>query len=217
MEVEEEQEETSSQISLHALLGTRSFQTMRLVGTVGKRLLHVLVDSGSTHNFLNEEVGRKLNCHTELMPTVKVAVANGNELKCERVCKKFRWRMQGKEYEADMLLLPLESYDIVLGEESILQGCNSEELRNIREEQMEKLLQKRDQLAQVQLCTLEVTCTSKVQLNNGEGHQKAPGLAPLLKEFEDIFREPKAYLPKDPRITGFHLRKGPSQLTSGPT
>ncbi|PKI64041.1 hypothetical protein CRG98_015573 [Punica granatum] len=88
---------------------------MRVMESVGKRLLHILVDSGSTHNFVNEEVGRKLDFPTELIPSVKVAVANGNELKCERVCKKFRWRMQGREYEADMLLLPLESYDIVLG------------------------------------------------------------------------------------------------------
>ncbi|PKI74171.1 hypothetical protein CRG98_005409 [Punica granatum] len=146
------------QISLNALLGTRSFQTMRVVGTVGRRLLHILVDSGSTHNFLNEEVGGKLGCLTEPMPMVKVAVANGNELKCKRVCKMFRWKMHGREYEADMLLLPLESYDMVLGvqwlstlgdilwnfkelqmkfvvgdKESILQGSNSEELKTIGE------------------------------------------------------------------------------------
>ncbi|PKI43984.1 hypothetical protein CRG98_035660 [Punica granatum] len=94
---EELEEIPSPQISLHALLGTRSCQTMRIVGIMGKRLLHILVDSGSTHNFLNEEVGKKLGCQTELMSAVRVAVANGNELKCERVCKKFRWRMQGKE------------------------------------------------------------------------------------------------------------------------
>ncbi|PKI61860.1 hypothetical protein CRG98_017758 [Punica granatum] len=192
--MKEELEETPSpHISLHALLGTRSCQTMRVVGIMGKRLLHILVDSGSTHNFLNEEVGRKLGCQTELMSAVRVAVANGNELKCERVCKKFRWRMQGKEYVADMLLLPLESYDMVLGvqwlatlgdilwnfrelqmkfvvdgKDIVLQGKNSEELKTIREEQMEKLLQKKNQLDTVQLCTLELACTSKVQLSSSE-------------------------------------------------
>ncbi|PKI53799.1 hypothetical protein CRG98_025805 [Punica granatum] len=76
---EEELEEIPPpQISLNALLGTQSFQTMRVVGTVGRRLLHILVDSGSTHNFLNEEVGGRLGCLTEPMPMVKVAVANGN-------------------------------------------------------------------------------------------------------------------------------------------
>ncbi|PKI69639.1 hypothetical protein CRG98_009994, partial [Punica granatum] len=95
VEVEEEQEETAPLISLHALLGTRSFQTMRVVGTTGKRLLlHIKVDSGSTHNFLNVETGRKLSCQMELVPFVKVAVANGNELRCERMCKKFTWRIQ---------------------------------------------------------------------------------------------------------------------------
>ncbi|PKI34771.1 hypothetical protein CRG98_044838, partial [Punica granatum] len=94
VEVEGEQEETCPLISLHALLGTRNFQTMSVVGTTGKRLLHILVDSGSTHNFLNVETGKKLGCQTELVPAVKVAVANGNELRCEKMCKKFKWRMQ---------------------------------------------------------------------------------------------------------------------------
>ncbi|PKI39058.1 hypothetical protein CRG98_040545, partial [Punica granatum] len=116
----------------------------------------------------------------------KVAIANGKELRCEKMCKKFQWRMQGREYEADMLLLSLESYDIVLGvqwlstlgdilwnfkelhmkfmvegKESVPQGTDSEELKTIKEEQMEKLLQRRDRLARVQLCTLEMACTSR--------------------------------------------------------
>ncbi|GKA39728.1 putative mitochondrial protein [Tanacetum coccineum] len=38
-------------ISLNALTGTNNFKTMRVIGTVGKHVLHILIDCGSTHNF----------------------------------------------------------------------------------------------------------------------------------------------------------------------
>ena len=39
-------------ISLHALLGTGDSQTMRLQGRVKNFFVVILVDSGSTHNFI---------------------------------------------------------------------------------------------------------------------------------------------------------------------
>lgn len=42
-------------------------------------------------------------------------VANGKELKCKYICKDFNWRMQGQEFITDVYVLPLESYDLILG------------------------------------------------------------------------------------------------------
>lgn len=39
-------------ISVTALSGSHSFQTMRVNGMFGKKSIHILIDSGSTHNFL---------------------------------------------------------------------------------------------------------------------------------------------------------------------
>ncbi|GKC71967.1 reverse transcriptase, partial [Tanacetum coccineum] len=47
------EEETMPQISLNAMTGVNNYQTMRAGGHVGKQLLHILVDCGSTHNFLD--------------------------------------------------------------------------------------------------------------------------------------------------------------------
>nr|GEZ70119.1 reverse transcriptase [Tanacetum cinerariifolium] len=41
----------SPQITLNALYGLNFYQTMRVRGTVGKQVVHQLVDCGSTHNF----------------------------------------------------------------------------------------------------------------------------------------------------------------------
>lgn len=59
---EDEVMETEAQLSIHALIGSAHFQTMRVVGQVGKKPLHILIDSSSTHNFLDREIGRKLGC-----------------------------------------------------------------------------------------------------------------------------------------------------------
>ncbi|GKE95612.1 hypothetical protein Tco_1580467 [Tanacetum coccineum] len=41
-------------ISLHALNGVHNYQTMRVVGFVGKFIIHIVIDTGSTHNFVND-------------------------------------------------------------------------------------------------------------------------------------------------------------------
>jgi len=64
-------------ISLQALQGMNSFQTMRVEGKVGFQALHILVDSGSTHNFLDLNTAKKLRCELMKIPPLMVAVANG--------------------------------------------------------------------------------------------------------------------------------------------
>ena len=48
-----EETEVQPQISMLALSGAQGFQTMRITGLYGKTPLHILIDSGSTHNFLD--------------------------------------------------------------------------------------------------------------------------------------------------------------------
>ncbi|GJT48766.1 hypothetical protein Tco_0974923 [Tanacetum coccineum] len=66
------------QISLHALTGTNNFQTMRVIGTVGRNVVHILIDYGSTYNFLDKNMAKKLGC--DIRNTFPLTVANGNNL-----------------------------------------------------------------------------------------------------------------------------------------
>jgi len=115
---EEENElgsEEGPQISINALSGVQGFQTMRVTGLYGKTPLHILLDSGSTHNFLDISMARRLGCTGEATPVQAVTVADGNKLQCLHVCKGFRWKLHNADFESDMLLIPLGSYDVVLG------------------------------------------------------------------------------------------------------
>ena len=102
-------------LSIHALESTYNYQTMRVKGSVGTKVLCILIDSGSTHNFIDTRMAVKLGCIMETIKELKVVTANGNELRCKETCKNFSWKMQGQMFEAEMLALPLDNYDLVLG------------------------------------------------------------------------------------------------------
>ena len=105
---EKEEDEGNPQISVYAINGvaTKSYQTMRVTMTVNKKPLHILNDSGSTHNFLDVRVAKKLGCKVEEMGPMKVDVANGGNLKCMAICKGLTWTLQGTKFVTNVLLLP---------------------------------------------------------------------------------------------------------------
>ncbi|GKC47433.1 reverse transcriptase [Tanacetum coccineum] len=76
-------------------------------GTVGKHVVHILVDCRSTHNFLDKNVAQKLGC--PIRPTVPLAVtvANGNNLVTTSKCKNFKWKFGNNVFTTDVMLLPL--------------------------------------------------------------------------------------------------------------
>jgi len=114
-EVEFEGEEVTPQISINAMHGHSGFNTMRVNGHKGKKTLHILIDSGSTHNFLDEQLARKLGCKLEPITRQLVAIADGNTLQCQYICRQFSWTLLGTESVSDILLLSLRGCDLVLG------------------------------------------------------------------------------------------------------
>lgn len=103
------------QLFVNTLTGIRSFQIMRIKGSCGIRTLFLLIDSGSSHNFIDNKIAKKLGCILELVSTVRVVATNGNELIFQEVCKQFQWGMQGHSFQADFLILPLDHFDMILG------------------------------------------------------------------------------------------------------
>lgn len=88
---------------------------MRVRGSVKGKIVHILIDTGSTHNFLDLDAAKRLGCPLKVIPAVSVAVANGSKISSSRVSGTFSWKMQGVEFSSDVLILPLGGYDVVLG------------------------------------------------------------------------------------------------------
>lgn len=59
-ELQQAQEYTTAQISLHALMGHSVPQTICLLGHIGNHPVNILVDGGSTHNFIQDRVAKQL-------------------------------------------------------------------------------------------------------------------------------------------------------------
>ena len=56
------QEELPPLISLHAITGIRSADTMQICVAIGPHVLTALLDSGSTHNFVSEVAAHRVAC-----------------------------------------------------------------------------------------------------------------------------------------------------------
>ncbi|KAH9666617.1 hypothetical protein KPL70_020713 [Citrus sinensis] len=111
----EETANPSPEISFHALIGTTSPQTFRLSAKINNQTLSVLIDTGSTHNYLHPRLAHFLHLAIEKTMTFLVAVGNGERIRSEGHCSKVKFEMQGVEFEADFHILDFCGADAVFG------------------------------------------------------------------------------------------------------
>ncbi|XP_026410936.1 uncharacterized protein LOC113306183 [Papaver somniferum] len=103
------------EISLHALTGSATGETIRIPGITNKKTVSVLIDTGSTTSFIYSKLVSSLQCTITPTPPMKVTVANGDQTTSLCICSKLQWSMQGHKFVEDLRVLPLGSCDIVLG------------------------------------------------------------------------------------------------------
>lgn len=76
----------AAQLSLHALSGAPAADTIRILGHIGSHPVRVLIDGGSTHNFIQDSIAVDLGlAHNPIAP-FRVLVGSGQELICSKVC-----------------------------------------------------------------------------------------------------------------------------------
>lgn len=103
------------QISLHSMMGEGGLNTMRVVGEVGAHKLNILIDSGSTLSFLQEDMANKLECQTHSVKPLLVRVANGQKLVTTKRATDFKWTVQGHDFQYSPRLLKNVGCDMMLG------------------------------------------------------------------------------------------------------
>jgi hypothetical protein len=106
---------TDPHIFMNALERVPGCYTLKVTGQVAKLPIFILIDSSSTHNFMNTWVANKLQCELTPINLVTVKAANGGKMLCSSICKNFRWKMQGIHYVADVFVMELDACDMVLG------------------------------------------------------------------------------------------------------
>ena len=103
------------EISLHALTGWSTARTMRVSAKVGPHELIVLIDSGSTHNFINERIAELLQLPVVPTEPFNVKVANSDPLKCQGRFENVLVLLQGIPFILTLYSLPLIGLDMMLG------------------------------------------------------------------------------------------------------
>jgi hypothetical protein len=114
VEIEDKQEDEPV-ISLYALTKTPSPQTMRVQGALGKLSVTVLMDSRSTHNFINTEVAKRLGLKPTHSGRMQVTMASGEKLPCTGMCAGMLLWLQEELFVIDFFLLPMDVCEVVLG------------------------------------------------------------------------------------------------------
>jgi hypothetical protein len=108
-------DDSGIEISLNALSGMSTGQTMRLGVAMRNQSLIALVDSGPTHCFMAEHVARQLDLRPVPRAGMTVGVANGERLPCVGVCPALSFSIHGEVFCMDFFVTTLDGYEVVLG------------------------------------------------------------------------------------------------------
>lgn len=101
--------------SLNSLAGTSTPRSLRLKGLIRGMVVEVLVDGGSSHNFIHPDVVKKLKLEVETVAAFKVYVGNGESLQCSQFCRSVPIELQQQTFGIDLYILPIHGPDVVLG------------------------------------------------------------------------------------------------------
>jgi hypothetical protein len=95
--------------------GLSAPQTLNIVGYIKKQKVIVLIDSGSTHNFIDKILAKNLNCFVYPVTNFQVLVANGGSIDCVGKCHNIKLSMGEYNLEIPMYAIPIGGVDVVLG------------------------------------------------------------------------------------------------------
>lgn len=106
-------EDDESEISMHALDGSTTPNTLKVKGIVGKNSMVILVDSAIIYNYLDMKIAKELGCKIVKASLLTITVANGQKMVSRAKCASFTWAMQVYTFCFNLRLLELGGYRIV--------------------------------------------------------------------------------------------------------
>lgn len=114
-DMEEEYADAMPEISFHAIAGCNHPQTLRVIGTFKNKPITILIDSGSSHNFIDQNVVTWFGLSVERRKQLQFMVANTNHIKCLSQCKALTMNIQGCSIVVDYYILIMAACPLVLG------------------------------------------------------------------------------------------------------
>lgn len=218
--VELEEEEIAEEvevaaISISSIVGISSTRTIKLKGKLMGREVVVLIDNGATYNFVSKELVTQLKLQTDRTRGYSVMTAGGVTFKGAGLCSELELELQGCTITSSFLPLELGSADVILGiqwletlgnmkvnwklqilrfkvgsHKYVLQGdpslcCSAASLKSIL-----KTLQQDGEAMLIEYNGMQLEGEE-----SGEASQIPQSLQDVLKEFPEVFDEPRGLPP----------------------
>ncbi|VFQ77447.1 unnamed protein product [Cuscuta campestris] len=101
--------------TLNSMAGVTAPRSLRLSGMIAGGVVDVLIDGGSTHNFVHPRVVERLQLPVVNVAAFRVYVGNGASLLCDAQCRDVELLLQGVSFSVDVFVLPIHGPDVVLG------------------------------------------------------------------------------------------------------
>jgi len=109
------EEEVIPEISFHAMTRTEHPQIMCVIGQLKNKKVMLLIDGGSTHNFIDEAIISKLALPINREKKFQVMVANREKIDCVGQCRALIINIEGYPVIIDFYILPVATCQLVLG------------------------------------------------------------------------------------------------------
>jgi hypothetical protein len=104
-------------ISINDLTRFSAPQTIKLIGYINHRKFIILVDSGSTHNFIHYHIVQETNCYICAVNNFQIMIANGGSMKYRGRCENVHLQIGEYHLKSHMFSINMGSCDITLGAE----------------------------------------------------------------------------------------------------
>ena len=211
-----------TQISLNSLEGHIAPETLHLVGTIDNHQVVLLIDGGSTHNFIQEQLVKQLGLPCQHTAPLKVMVGNGQHLDCYCLCTDVPIEIQSMIFTADLHVLPISGANVVLGVQWLkslgsmltdyntlsmqffydgrlieLKGDNDAHLRLVSSPQFRRLCHRQ---GEGYCFHISMIMDTAISLDNST---LAPELQSLLTKYAVLFQPPHSLPPA--RTTNHHI------------
>ncbi|XP_070026467.1 uncharacterized protein [Nicotiana sylvestris] len=211
-----------SAISYHALTGGISPSTLQFTGQVSGSPVQVLVDGGSTHNFVQPRAAKHLQFQIEVIPSFVVMVGSGQRLHCEGVVRQVALLIQGTTLVEDMYVIPFHGADVVLrvawlatlgrtvtdyakrefeitlkGSKVLWHGNSPTDAHQIQLHSLRRMVAAN--------AISSFVCLEMIVDERGTTDEMAPDLCNLLESYADIFQKPAGLPPSRAQDNSIHL------------
>ncbi|KAJ3708704.1 hypothetical protein LUZ61_012409 [Rhynchospora tenuis] len=233
--MEDSMESEHAVITMCAEQSPSNFQTLKFKGVFDELPICILIDTGSTHSFINPAIISKDKWAITTTSPLHVRIANGTEMATSTKCNDLPFSLQNQELTGTMRLLNIQGYDIILGMDWLAQHGPMTIDWQLGQLQLFKSGQKlvfqvQNELSEVKLCQ-EVLQPSKeankgslmllahIMLVDDSPPQPKPVPPPLqsvLGNFNHIFQEPTSLPPHRSVDHAIALQEGSKPVSMRP-